>query len=224
MRSVLACLVLLLGAGCQSARDSAPDSADAATSPQPDSVTAGFRCGELLADAVFDNARGELALTIGSRRLVLPQAVSASGARYADADGNEFWNKGDRATLSVDGQHYDCVTTGDARSPWDQARQRGVVFRGLGTEPFWSLDVYGAPEPRIELALDMGERTLLVHQPEALATGEGYTGQADDASPVVLRLVRGACSDGMSDEVYPASVELSVGGRDYRGCGAFLQE
>src|SRR5690606_31995391 len=225
MRSLLAGLVLILGTACQPARDSAPGPAEAAAAPQPpDSITAGFRCGEFLADALFDNARGELVLTVGTRRLVLPQAVAASGARYADADGNEFWNKGDRASFSLDGRHYDCVADDDARSHWDRARQRGLVFRGLGTEPYWSLDVYGEPEPRIELDLDMGERKLLVRRPEALADGEGYSGHADDASPVVLRIARGACSDGMSDEVYPASIELSVGGRGYRGCGVFLQD
>lgn len=224
MRSFLACLVLLLGTACQPARDSAPAPADPGpVPPPPDSVAAGFRCGEFLAGTTFDNVGGELVLTFGTRRLVLPQAVAASGARYADANGNEFWNKGDRASLSLDGQRYDCVAT-DARSPWDQARQRGVVFRGLGTEPFWSLDVYGEPESRIVLDLDMGERRLLVRQPEALAAGEGFSGQADDASPVMLRIVRGDCSDGMSDEVYPAAIELSVGGQDFRGCGVFLQE
>ena len=56
-------------------------------------------------------------------------------------------------------------------------------------------------EPRIGLALDMGGRKPLVRRPEALATGEGCSGHADDASPVGLPTGRFACSDCMSDEV-----------------------
>ena len=33
-------------------------------------------------------------LAIGDRVLTLPLAVSGSGARYADAEGNELWTKG----------------------------------------------------------------------------------------------------------------------------------
>ncbi|WP_374317983.1 MliC family protein [Pseudoxanthomonas kaohsiungensis] len=41
------------------------------------------------------NPAGEpLALAIGDRVLTLPLAVSGSGARYADAEGNELWTKG----------------------------------------------------------------------------------------------------------------------------------
>lgn len=39
--------------------------------------------------------------------LVLPQAVSADGGRYADSD-NEFWIKGDSATLTQSGKTETC--------------------------------------------------------------------------------------------------------------------
>lgn len=39
--------------------------------------------------------------------LVLPQAVSADGGRYADAD-NEFWIKGNSATLTQHGKAETC--------------------------------------------------------------------------------------------------------------------
>lgn len=42
--------------------------------------------------------------------LVLPQAVSADGGRYADAD-NEFWIKGNSATLTRSGKSATCETT-----------------------------------------------------------------------------------------------------------------
>ena len=39
--------------------------------------------------------------------LVLPQAVSADGGRYADSD-NEFWIKGNSATLTQSGKTETC--------------------------------------------------------------------------------------------------------------------
>ena len=237
MRLILACLVLLASAcsddpksaaGNGSAASAAADididaGATTPTPPRPDTATANFRCGDLLAGAVFDNLRGELVLTIATRRLVLPQAISASGARYADERGNEFWNKGDQATLTLDGARHDCSVTGEV-SPWDEARSRGVVFRGLGTEPFWSLDVAGGAAPSMQLALDMGERPITVAQATQLPARAGFDGVADAGSVVELRITRGTCSDGMSDQAYPASITLKVGAETFAGCGAFLDE
>ena len=133
MRQLLipASLALLLGA-CGPAPVPAPvaPAADPAspsvapdTRPADEVVVAHFRCGDLAVGARFDNARGELVLTPAARRLVLPQAPAASGARYADAQGNEFWNKGQRANLTLDGARLDCAVTGQVSS-WDEARSR----------------------------------------------------------------------------------------------------
>jgi len=232
MRLALACFALLASAcstdpepatGNGSAASADTDAGATTTPRPPDTATASFRCGDLLAGAVFDNLRGELVLTIATRRIVLPQAISASGARYADERGNEFWNKGDQATLALDGQRRDCTVT-DEVSPWDEARSRGVVFRGLGTEPFWSLEVAGGEAPSMQLALDMGERPLSVAQATPLAARAGFKGVAGDGSAVELRISRGDCSDGMSDQTYPASIALTVGAETFAGCGAFLDQ
>lgn len=228
MRIPTACLAVLpalLLAACTPTSPEpspAPDEPPAAPDPGTEALAANFRCGDLLVGAVFDNAAGDVTLSLNARRIRLPQAVSASGARYADAEGNEFWNKGDDATLHLDGAVHECTVTGEV-SPWDEARSRGVAFRGLGTEPFWSLEVDGGPAPQMRLDLDMGERRLVVAEAAPLEDGEGHAGTADDGSRVVLRITRGDCSDGMSDQIYPAGIELQVGGRDYAGCGVFLE-
>lgn len=47
--------------------------------------------------------RSNLIMVIDDKLLILPQVVSASGARYRDADkaaiSYELWNKGDKATI-----------------------------------------------------------------------------------------------------------------------------
>ncbi len=222
-------LVLLVAlAGCRP--DAGPAADPVPPAPSPDAsladgeapLEAVYRCGDMLVEALFDNAAGNVSLSINARALVLPQTVSASGARYGGEDGaDEFWTKGEEATFTLDGIRHDCRMV-DETTPWAEARARGVGFRGLGTEPFWAVEVDSGDSPAMRLDLEMGGRRLLVAQASPLADGQGYVGRADDASEVVLRIAEGDCSDGMSDQVYPASVALQVGDRMLSGCGAFL--
>jgi putative hemolysin len=78
-------------------------------------VHAKFRCasGKSI-DAVFSNgAQSSVSLQLSDgRSLVLPQGLSGSGARYADAaERTVFWNKGDTAFLDENGQptYQGCV-------------------------------------------------------------------------------------------------------------------
>ena len=57
-----------------------------------------------------DTAKGSVKLTFGTgRELKLPQALSADGGRYADAD-IEFWIKGRSASLTMKGVKETCST------------------------------------------------------------------------------------------------------------------
>ena len=109
-------------------------------------------------------------------------------------------------------------------SPWQQASARGVAFRGIGTEPGWSVEVDQGDAPALRADLEYGARKILVARAQRLSGVLGYAGAADDGTAVTLRLRREPCSDGMSDESYPAMAELTVADRIYRGCGRFLAE
>ena len=111
-----------------------------------------------------------------------------------------------------------------ANSPWEEAKARGIVFRGVGNEPGWFVEVGQGNAPTMRATLDYGERKVEVTGATPLSSTYGYGGKAADGTLVVLRIKREACSDGMSDERYPASAELKVGEQAYRGCGRFLQE
>jgi len=52
-----------------------------------------YRCSELGVSATFEGEE-RVELTLPDRRLTLTQVPAASGAKYADAHGNEFWTKG----------------------------------------------------------------------------------------------------------------------------------
>lgn len=203
-------------------------SAGEAPQPAPQLQHTSWTCDGMTFDATFDltGERVELALPDGA--LSLPLATSASGARYADHRGNEFWTKGDTGTLArAGGKQSECVRADQSSkpgSPWDRAKQRGVAFRAIGQEPGWVVEVGQGEAPTLHGQLDYGERTLDVVRMQGLSGLLGWAGTQADGTPVRLVLERKACNDTMSDHLYPVQAVLEVGGTTYRGCGKFLAD
>jgi len=77
----------------------------AAVAPVTDNtqITVAWSCDGKPVTAVYDNGKGEVRLSVGSDALTLPEAMSGSGARYADAAGNEYWEHQGEATLTLAG-------------------------------------------------------------------------------------------------------------------------
>lgn len=187
---------------------------------QPQASARRWRCGELLVSAASVGNNVELSLS--GRELSLPGAESASGARYADAQGNEFWNKGEQATLALAGEEKrDCEITENV-SPWEAAKARGVVFRSVGQEPGWWVEIGGGDSPALHAELDYGQRKIDVARTQGISSTHGYGGLMADGTAVVLRTWAEPCSDAMSGERFEQRAELAVGGKTYRGCGAYL--
>ena len=212
-RPLLTSACLLALAACQSP----PTAPASGAAPAPTY----WQCGDQRIGARFDTAAQQVALDIDGTVLTLPLAVSASGARYADTAGNTFWSKGPDATLTLASKDVACRQV-EQGSPWDAARARGSVFRGIGTEPGWSVEVGSGTTPRLLADLDYGERRIEVARADM--TADGYVGSTGDGLAVSLTTKQEPCNDGMSDTEYPASAVLTVAGKTYRGCGRFLRE
>lgn len=78
------------------------------TAAVPPTIVAKFFCanGKTI-NAVFENApKNQVSLELSDgRKIILLHAVSADGARYANADeGFVFWNKGNGAFIQENGQ------------------------------------------------------------------------------------------------------------------------
>lgn len=229
IKSMLLLTFAGLLAACKPAAEPVAPEAPAPVEPAAPveaSVTSiNFQCGDERISAAFDNAAGNVTLSIGGQPLVLPQAVAASGARYADDTGNEFWNKGTNATLTRSGQPaVECAQT-ELGSPWDQAKARGAGFRAVGSEPGWAVEVGMGEAPALTATLDNGARNIEIAQTQAvMGENGGFSGKTADGTAVELRIKREACTDAMSGEAFAASAQLKVGDTTYSGCGRFLAE
>ncbi len=179
-----------------------------------------WQCGDLRVSSRFDPSPAAVQLWWSGRNATLPQAMAASGARYAGA-GHQFWSKGDTARLTLaGGEARDCART-DVASPWFDAARRGIAFRAAGNEPGWWVEVDGGAAPTIRAELDYGERRIGAM---GRATDDGFAGETADGTAVALSIRREPCSDGMSGEAFEATAELRVGERMFTGCGAYLAE
>lgn len=206
MRKLLPAFALALVPGCIAARPDAP--------AYP--VNARFDCEGAIVSVVFLRDRAVLALP--ERDLALEQAVSASGARYA-GDGAVFWNKGDEATLELDGTTRSCR---ELPNPWQQARERGIDFRAVGQEPGWLLEI--DRDGAMRLLYDYAEREATVPTPAPVASGGRATYTADTGEHALTVVVEERrCQDVMSGEPFPRSVTVTIDGRELRGCGRALE-
>jgi uncharacterized membrane protein/heat shock protein HslJ len=86
-------------------------------------------------------------------------------------------------------------------------------YRAIGTEPFWDLTI-----GRDLLLTDSGNTISLADPTPPVRTG--FAGETYQGRRVQVNIVHARCSDGMSDRSYPDTVNVTVDGRPYRGCGA----
>lgn len=109
---------------------------------------------------------------------------------------------------------------GDAPTAKRAAGQEHVpllAWRAFGTEPFWNVRVDGdtlvftTPE-------DPSGRTFTGTHALQADGGVHYEGRDGDHA-FSLDIVKGECSDGMSDNRYALVATFRYGDADYKGCG-----
>ena len=154
----------------------------------------------------------------GTRRL--DQTVSASGARYADHVA-VFWTKGGTATLERQGMPTVQCEERRAASLREDARVRGVVYRALGNEPGWVLEV--GPARRLSWTTNFGQDHFDFDKAQAATAPDGatvYTAQQGDVSIKATIKAERCLDDGEVEFDHVVTVES--GGQTLRGCGTRL--
>jgi putative lipoprotein len=198
---------------------------DAPAEPQANATEVGrtfvYDCGPDVSFTIRTGP-GEVALWAppahGSAYLVLSATPAASGARYAEGD-TVYWNRGELATFEIGGRRYIDCQSNPAKVPWADAARRGVVFRGLGQEPGWNVEI--GPDAKVVLVTDYGATRTEVVVWNAAVDGQRMTYRPADGSLTVV-VERRACADSMSGEAYEAVVTITLADRMLHGCGRFL--
>lgn len=225
---ILSCLLL---GGCsppERERDAPSPATDQAAAPTggpgaPELRTFAWQCersGYIVTDYRADP--GAAWIFLPKRTLKLEAQRSASGARYG-ADDVVFWSKGGDATLEIGGKREDC-SENRRRSIVEDAKLRGVSFWATGSEPGWTLEI--GPD-NVRFITNYGADTLLFPTLEYQTDAEQRTSTmvtTTTGHQLTIRLSghEGGCSDNMSGEQFETTVELSLDGTEYRGCGAAL--
>jgi len=182
-----------------------------ATGPDSPATSGSYQCGQLSVAATSVGNGDQLDVDYQGQRLVLKQAVSASGARYVAPEDDEtyFWSKGERALFSVKGQKYpECLQDGALEMP----------FEATGNEPFWHVRL-AHKELVLNRPYDTGEpEKVALETTVASRHGRELRGELD-GQELTLKVAHQLCEDTMSGAQFPAQVRMELNGEVFQGCG-----
>jgi putative lipoprotein len=153
----------------------------------------------------------------------LDQVESASGVRHSNSTGSiVFWSSGRTATLERQGSPPVPCSEVRAASLREDARVRGVVYRALGNEPGWILEV--GPGGRLDWTTNYGQDRYAFEGAIEATGGDASsrTFTASNASQSITVTVRAEpCTDdaGLAHE-HSASIDFAGG--TLRGCAVRL--
>jgi putative lipoprotein len=218
-------------AGQESQRDSSPgapatsvepaaDSADRFTAPDS-ARTFVYECDNRFEYVV--RAAGDTTWVYVDHRVVrMPVTPAATGRRYSDGR-NTFWTQGEEGLLELDGRAYGGCRNNVSRAIWEHAARQGIDFRAIGQEPGWLLEIDEGKQ--VMMLADYGEKRVVM--PAAAPTIDPQTGRKTyrlktEAHRLDIEITNQPCADVMSGERYPATVVVTLDGREYRGCGRAL--
>ena len=139
---------------------------DSSEAPATDTIEATFVCPDGTSlNTVFDNSAHTVTVTMPQGTVTLPQVESADGARYSSGT-ITFWNKGDEATVEVDGKpvYQNCTTQpadGTSAAPADTTADDNIIDATFVCPDGTSLDtVFNNNDHTATVALPDGTVTL----------------------------------------------------------------
>ncbi len=155
-----------------------------------------------------------LSLTIVAGLSACQPAQQGGSAVAADA--------GKPAPAAVAGPATGGVTDAGAQGATVPAAAAGASagFRATGNEPGWLAEFTPGAAPRLRVETGYGERAFEIAAPTQ--GKDGWSGKAADGTEIKLTFQRTVCQDDMSGQAFGATVRLTVGARQYHGCGDFV--
>jgi uncharacterized membrane protein len=215
--TLLLCL-LLTACGGTAARHTEPaGGADGQQNKTSPGTLLVYECNDY--EFVARRGTNEMALWLEDRYVVLPLVASDSGTVYENSDVS-LWSNGDETMLTLAGQDYQNCHLHPQRVPWEEARRRGVEFRGAGNEPDWYLEIQGN---RLFFVGQYGTTRIMVPDAvvESVGPARAYRGAAG-TQKLQVDIVDEPCADSRSGEKFPSRVTVTVGNTAHQGCGEAL--
>ena len=105
---------------------------------------------------------------------------------------------------------------------WEAARDRGVIFRAVGQEPGWVLEI---DHSRITLVSNYGADEVVTPVPEPVVDAAALTTTwhaLTDANDLHVESREQPCADTMSEERFSMTVTVTLNGTTHHGCGRML--
>lgn len=114
-----------------------------------------------------------------------------------------------RAILALAFAAAGCVTPPPSAAGFPQA------ISGLGTEPFWNVEIDGEELRYSTADAPIPRRARLTRRE---AAGRLEMSGALGGQPIQLTIRAKACSDGMSDRRYPLALDMILEDQAFHGC------
>jgi uncharacterized membrane protein len=105
---------------------------------------------------------------------------------------------------------------------WEAARNRGVIFRAVGQEPGWVLEV---EDSRITLVTNYGADEVVTPVPEPVVDAASRTTAwhvVTETNDLRIEARAQSCADTMSEERFSMTVTITLNGTTHHGCGRML--
>ena len=108
----------------------------------------------------------------------------------------------------------------DKSNVWHKAKQRGVVFRAIGQEPGWLLEIKNGEKILVVTNYGQARKVFPYVDPQEDKAARKTVFQIDANTRVLIEAK--PCSDSMSGEAFDATVILTLGEQVFKGCGRAL--
>lgn len=193
-----------------------------AAAPTSDERLYAFQCEDLAVQATY-RGQDSATVVVGGRTFVMASESAGSGAKFSDGQGNTLWTKGTtEGILTLKGEpDRSCTGSGKEGELASAAATASAApaFRATGNEPGWLAQVSAGDNPVLRVETGYGEQTFEV--PAPTQGKDGWSGKAADGTDIKVSFQRTVCHDDMSGQAFGAKVMLTVGARQYHGCGDF---
>lgn len=100
---------------------------------------------------------------------------------------------------------------------WQKKRKEGVLFFGVGNEPFWSVEYR---KDSVSFLMSEWTHPLQLKMTDVITNEDSVSYSAqNDSTNIHITVFPYFCNDGMSDFVYRNKVRVIYNNQQYNGCG-----